>query len=76
MSDPRICPVLGLTNLGPYPPNGVSGDELQQAVLEATNAASAAAKQLYAEAIHQMVTEMDLNLPGIEGVLKTLTGGG
>jgi DNA-binding YbaB/EbfC family protein len=55
--------------------DGLSGEELEQAVLEATNAASAAAKQLYAEAIHQMVAELDLNLPGIEGVLNTLTGG-
>jgi hypothetical protein len=44
--------------------------------LESTNAASAAAKQLYAEAINDLVKELNLNLPGIDGVLKTLTGGG
>ncbi len=56
--------------------DGLSGHELEQSVLEATNAASAAAKQLYAEAINEMVNDMNLNLPGIDGVLKTLTGGG
>lgn len=54
----------------------LSGAELEQAILEATNAAGAAAKQLYAEAISQMVNEMDLNLPGLDGVLSSLTGGG
>lgn len=55
--------------------DGLTGHELEQAVLEATNAASAAAKQLYAESINQMVSDMNINLPGIDGVLKTLTGG-
>jgi nucleoid-associated protein EbfC len=44
-------------------------------VLEATNAAGAAAKQLYAEAINRMVQDMDLNLPGLDRVLSSLTGG-
>ena len=56
--------------------DGLTGHELEQAVREASNAAAAAAKQLYAEAISQMVSDMNLNLPGIDGVLKSLTGGG
>ncbi len=51
------------------------GAELEQAIVEATNAAGAAAKALYAESISQMVSEMDLNLPGIDGLLASLTGG-
>jgi DNA-binding protein YbaB len=53
----------------------LSGQELEHAIQEATNAAGAAAKQLYSESISQMVSDMDLNLPGIDGVLKNLTGG-
>lgn len=54
----------------------LAGHELETALLEATNACGAAAKQLYAEAIHQMLVEMDLNVPGIEDVVSSLTGGG
>ncbi len=54
----------------------LSGDELEHAIQDATNAAGAAAKQLYAEAISQMVSEMDLNLPGLDNMLTHLTGGG
>ena len=54
----------------------VKGHELEVAILEATNAAGAAAKALYAESIHQMATDMDLNVPGIDGLLTSLTGGG
>lgn len=53
---------------------GLSGDDLQIAIQEATNAASAAAKQLYAESISQLVKEMDLNLPGLEDIIQNLTG--
>ena len=56
--------------------NGLSGQELELAVQDATNAAGAAAKQLYAEAISHMVAEMDLNLPGLDKVISSLTGGG
>ncbi len=55
---------------------GIEGHELEQAVLEATNAAGAAAKALYAESIRQMVADMDLNMPGIDKMLTNLTGGG
>ena len=52
----------------------MTGNDLQIAIQEATNAAGAAAKQLYAEAISQMVKDMDLNLPGLEGMIQNLTG--
>ena len=54
----------------------LSGHDLEQAIQEATNAAGAAAKQLYAEAISQMVSDMDLSLPELDNVLTHLTGGG
>ncbi|MFK8112224.1 MAG: YbaB/EbfC family nucleoid-associated protein [Rubripirellula sp.] len=54
----------------------LSGAELEQAILEATNAAGAAAKQLYAEAISQMVQDLDINMPGLDGMISSLTGGG
>ena len=53
----------------------LTGHDLEQAIQEATNAAGAAAKQLYAEAISQMVNDMDINLPGLDNVLSSLTGG-
>jgi len=53
----------------------LTGPDLEQAVQDATNAAGAAAKQLYAESISQMISDMDLNLPGIDNVLASLTGG-
>jgi DNA-binding YbaB/EbfC family protein len=56
--------------------DALNGSELEQAVQDATNAAGAAAKQLYAEAISHMVNEMDLNLPGLDNVITSLTGGG
>ena len=54
----------------------LSGETLEQAVLEATNAAGAAAKQLYADAISGMASDMNLNVPGIDGMLASLTGNG
>jgi DNA-binding protein YbaB len=54
----------------------LSGAELERAIQDATNAAGAAAKQLYAEAISQMVSDMDLNLPGLGSIISGITGGG
>lgn len=54
----------------------LSGTELEQAILEACNAAGALAKQTYAQAISDMATEMDLNLPGMDGLINTLAGNG
>lgn len=56
--------------------DGLSGHELEVAIGEATNAAGAAAKQLYAESIGQLIDELDIKIPGLEGVIKNLTGGG
>ena len=53
----------------------LTGPDLEQAIQDATNAAGAAAKQLYAEAIRELVADMDLHLPGIDNVLTNLTGG-
>ena len=53
----------------------LTGHDLEQAIQDATNAAGAAAKQLYAEAIRELAAEMDLHLPGIDNVLTNLTGG-
>ena len=53
----------------------LSGEALEHAILEATNAAGAAAKQLYAEAVSQMASDLDLNLPGVDKMLTSLTGG-
>ncbi|MCD0459671.1 YbaB/EbfC family nucleoid-associated protein [Roseiconus lacunae] len=48
--------------------------ETEQATLEATNQAGAAAKQRYAEAIREMVADMNLDMPGIDGLLTSFTG--
>ncbi len=55
--------------------DGLTGHELEDAVRSATNAAGAAAKQLYADAIGQMAGDMKLNVPGLDGILASLTGG-
>jgi len=49
-------------------------EELQLAIIEATNAAGSAAKQMYADAIGEMANELDLNIPGLDGMLAKLTG--
>ncbi|MEM9644787.1 MAG: YbaB/EbfC family nucleoid-associated protein [Planctomycetota bacterium] len=54
----------------------LAGAELEGSVLEATNAAGAAAKQLYAESIGRLAEELNLNLPGMDGMLASLTGNG
>ena len=53
----------------------LTGAELEHAIQDATNAAGAAAKQLYAESINQLVEDLDLNLPGLDSVLSNFTGG-
>jgi DNA-binding YbaB/EbfC family protein len=53
---------------------GLQGTEAEQSVMEATNEAGAAAKELFAGAISDMTAEMDLNLPGMDGILSSLTG--
>jgi DNA-binding protein YbaB len=53
---------------------GLQGSESELAVLEATNEAGAAAKDLFASAVREMTSDMDLNLPGMDGILSSLTG--
>ena len=53
---------------------GLGGDELSQAIIDATNSAGSAAKQMYADAIGEMAGEMDINIPGLDGMLAKLTG--
>ncbi len=53
----------------------LSGSELQEAIVQATNAAGSAAKKLYAGSISDLVNEMDLKIPGLDNVISTLTGG-
>ena len=50
------------------------GEDLEIATMHATNEAGASAKQLFASAITDMTSEMDLNLPGMDGILSSLTG--
>ena len=52
----------------------LKGEDLAVAIKEATNAAGAAAKQLYAESISQLMEEMDMKLPGLDGIIQNLTG--
>jgi hypothetical protein len=49
--------------------------EMESAVMDATNAAGAAAKRMYADAISRMIADMDIKVPGIDGILASLTGG-
>ena len=55
--------------------DGIAKDSLPQAIQDATNAAGAAAKQVYATAIRELATELELNLPGMDSLLTNLTGG-
>ena len=54
---------------------GIPKAELEQAMLEAANEAGTTAKQTYADAIRQMAADMNLDLPGIDGLLTSFTGG-
>ena len=53
----------------------VSPETLANAIQVATNAAGAEAKQTYAAAVSQLANDLDLNLPGMDGLLASLTGG-
>ena len=44
-------------------------------ICDAVNAASKQAKVRYGEAMRAMAEEMNLNLPGVDGLLSRLTGG-
>lgn len=43
-------------------------------IIEATNTAGASAKQKYAAAITQVANDLNLNLPGLDSLLGSLTG--
>lgn len=44
-------------------------------IIEATNTAGLTAKQLYAQAIQQAASDLNLNLPGLDSILGSFTGG-
>ena len=69
-----IVNCVGQVQLVKIVEQGLSDGEIEQAVVEATNAAGAAAKQTYAEAIREMVANMNLDIPGIDGILTSLIG--
>lgn len=48
---------------------------LEEWIVEAVNVASSEAKQRYAEAVSRMAKDMNINIPGLDGVLANLTGG-
>ncbi|QDT12809.1 hypothetical protein K239x_48210 [Planctomycetes bacterium K23_9] len=54
----------------------LQGAVLEQAITEACNAAGALAKQTYASSISEMAGEMDINLPGMDGLINSLAGNG
>ena len=49
--------------------------DLQVWIVEACNAASIEAKQRYAKAVREMASDMNINIPGLDGLLANLTGG-
>ncbi|EMI43034.1 YbaB/EbfC family nucleoid-associated protein [Rhodopirellula sp. SWK7] len=53
----------------------VAPETLAQAIQDATNSAGTEAKQLYAGAVGQLANDLDLNIPGMDGLLSSLTGG-
>ncbi len=52
-----------------------SSELLPTWVQEATNQAGAEAKRQYAAAIHQVANDLNLQLPGLEAMLASLTEG-
>ncbi|TWU18443.1 YbaB/EbfC family nucleoid-associated protein [Allorhodopirellula heiligendammensis] len=50
-------------------------ERLGAAIQEATNSAGADAKQLYANAVSQLASDLDVNIPGMDGILASITGG-
>ena len=55
--------------------SAVPPETLGRAIQDATNSAGAEAKQMYATAVSDLAKELDLNLPGMDGLLSSLTGG-
>ncbi len=48
---------------------------LEEWITEACNQAGAEAKQRYTAAVSRMASEMNINVPGLDGILANLTGG-
>jgi DNA-binding protein YbaB len=55
--------------------NAVTPETLGRAIQDATNSAGSEAKQMYASAVSQLASDLDINLPGMDGLLSSLTGG-
>lgn len=53
---------------------GIPNEKLQQAFTDAANDAGKKAKAEYANAIKEMAAEMNLDIPGIDGFLTTMSG--
>lgn len=53
----------------------LSGAELESAVTSASNNTGAAAKARFAEAAGEMAKEMNIEVPGMENMIKNLAGG-
>lgn len=49
--------------------------ELEMWIVDACNSAGADAKQRYMSAVSRMAQEMNLKVPGLEGILANLSGG-
>lgn len=49
--------------------------QLEVWIIEATNAAGASAKQLYADEVARVASDLNLNLPGLDSILGSLTRG-
>ncbi len=52
----------------------MTSTDTETAVFEATNRAGATAKQTYADAIRQMVADMNLDMPGVDKLLTSFAG--
>lgn len=52
----------------------LQGTDLEQAIAAACNASGSLAKQTYAQSISQMAGDMDINLPGMDGLINSLAG--
>lgn len=48
--------------------------ELNVWIIEAANTAGSTAKRRYADAVRQAADELNLNLPGLDAILASLTG--
>lgn len=52
-----------------------TAENMGGAIQEATNTAGADAKKMYADGVSKSLSDMDINIPGIDGLLSSFTGG-